>query len=516
MTKLSRRDFLKLLAVSSAGLVTSSAHPTLASENTPAAHKPTILIFVLDAMSARHLSLYGYGRETTPNLAKFASHANVYHSHYSEANFTSAGTATLLSGLHPWEHRAFNLGGLVRRELIDRNLFRWLGGDYYRVAFTQNSWADLLLRQYRNDLEVHLPITSFSYAPKRPMLSASIAPDDILAYYSYDEFMSFSYKLFNPLPGSLFLGTYGASVRQSAQRLDQPSDEYPFGVPSEAFFFYFHNAEVFAGVTELVQKSVNPLRPVLGYFHLYAPHGTYCPRREFTGIFPEIEIPSKPLHPLAILQLPQETLYDYRKHYDEYIANVDAEFGKMMDTLEKDGILERCYVLVTSDHGEGFERGEFGHGTYLLYEPVIRVPLLISTPGQKERADISSPTSNADIVPTLLTLAGEAVPAELTGRVLPGFGGGEDFQRSIFALEAKESSAFQPLKTATVALIKEGRKLIYYTGYPEYPEAFELYDLNENGEEMKNLFEEDTVTAALMKEELLDMLAEINRPFTKK
>jgi arylsulfatase A-like enzyme len=218
---------------------------------------------------------------------------------------------------------------------------------------------------------------------------------------------------------------------------------------------------------------------------------------------------------LAFFRLSQEDLDDYRQHYDEYIANVDTEFGKMIDSLGKDGILDNSYIIITSDHGESFERGEFGHGTYLLYEPVIHVPLLISSPGQRARLDIHSPTSSVDIVPTLLTLAGKEVPANLDGRILPGLGGKEDFQRSIFALEAKENSAFQPITTATMALIKEGKKLIHYTGYPQYPEVFELYDLNEDGEEMKDLFLEDTVTAARMKQELLDTLADANRPFKK-
>ncbi len=188
----------------------------------------------------------------------------------------------------------------------------------------------------------------------------------------------------------------------------------------------------------------------------------------------------------------------------------------MMDSFERAGILENSHIILTSDHGESFERGEFGHGTYLLYDPVIHVPLLISSPGQKERLDVYSPTSSVDIVPTLLILAGKDVPANLDGRILPGFGGKEDFQRSIFALEAKENSAFEPLTTATIALMKEGKKLIYYTGYPQYPEVFELYDLNEDIEEMKDLFFEDTVTAARMKEELLDTLATANRRFKKK
>jgi arylsulfatase A-like enzyme len=516
MTHLSRRDFLKLLALSSAGVAASTMQPFLNTQGIQISRKPNILIFVLDAMSARHLSLYGYERQTTPNLARFASRANVYHSHYSTANFTSSGTASLLSGLYPWDHRAINLGGLVHKDFVDYNIFRLMGDEYHRVAFTQNTWADLLLKQYQNDLDVRMPVTSFSYKTMRPMFSPSIPSDQITTYYAYDEFLSFNYKLFNPLPGSLLLGSLGVLDEQTTKRLKEPSDEYPFGVPSNEFFYYFHNDKVFAGVSDVVHHLMNPARPVFCYFHLFAPHAAYSPRKEFVGIFPEINIPYKPLHPLRVMELSTEILYEYRKHYDEYIANVDAELGKMLDSFEKAGILDNSYIVITSDHGQLFERGEFSSGTYLLYDPVIHIPLLISSPGQKERLNVFSPTSSTDIMPTLLSLAGKDIPAGLERHLLPGLGGVENFQRGIFAIESKDNSAFQPITKATITLIKEEKKLIYYTGYSQYPEVFELYNLNEDIEETKDLVLEDTVTAAYMKEELLDTLATANRHFTDK
>jgi arylsulfatase A-like enzyme len=334
-----------------------------------------------------------------------------------------------------------------------------------------------------------------------------------MTYYAYDDFMSFSPKVFNPLPGSLFLGSLGLFNEQSSRELEEPSNEYPYGVPSNALNFYFLNSEVFSKVSESIQSLIKSIRPVFGYFHLFAPHFPYRPRKEYTGIFPEIYIPYKPRHELAIMNLNQEELYNYRSHYDEYIANVDAEMGKMMKYFEEVGILDNSYIVITSDHGESFERGEFAHGTYLLYEPVIQIPLLISAPGQSERLDVLSPTSSTDILPTLLSLAGKEIPNSLETRILPGLGGQEDFQRSIFAIEAKENSAFEPLTEGTFTLIKEGKKLIYYTGYTQYPETFELYDLVEDIEETRDLFLEDTVTAARMKEELLDVLAAANRRF---
>jgi hypothetical protein len=392
-----------------------------------------------------------------------------------------------------------------------------MGDEYRRVAFTQNTWADLLLRQYQADLDIHIPTPVFSYKPNRPMFSSSVTSDQIMTYYAYDDFLSFSPKVFNPLPGSLFLGSLSLYNKQSSLGLEKPSEDYPFGVPSNGLFYYYLNHEVFAGVAEVVQNSISLSYPLFAYFHLFSPHYPYCPRKEFVDIFPEIEVPIKPIHVLALTpQLPPDTLYDYRKRYDEYVANVDAEFGKMMDSFERVGILDNSYIVITSDHGEIFERGEFGHGTLLLYDPVLHIPLIISSPGQKERIDVYSPTSSADVLPTLLTLAGKDIPADLDGQVLPGFGGREDHQRSIYAVEAKENSAFQPLKTATISLTKAGQKLVYYTGYPQYPDVFELYNLDDNIEETIDLFSEDTVTAARMKEELLDMLATANRPFIDK
>jgi len=108
MFRLSRRDFLKLSAL----LPASPGDPALDTKSDPNG-KPAqqgspqnIIILLFDAMSARDLSVYGYPRNTTPNLMRFANRANVYHSHYSAGNFTIPGTTSLLTGLYPWTHRA--------------------------------------------------------------------------------------------------------------------------------------------------------------------------------------------------------------------------------------------------------------------------------------------------------------------------------------------------------------------------------------------------------------------------
>jgi arylsulfatase A-like enzyme len=248
--------------------------------------------------------------------------------------------------------------------------------------------------------------------------------------------------------------------------------------------------------------------------HLLSPHAKYCPRKEFIGIFPEIKIPFKERHRLGN-HVRQSLLNEYRMQYDEYIANVDAEFGSLLDRLEGSGILDHSYFVVTSDHGELFERGENGHNTFLLYDSVIHIPLLVSAPQQTERRDFHLRTSNIDLLPTLLNIAGKDIPSSLVGRVLPGLGGKEDANssRSIFAVEAKLNSAFGPLKRATITMMKENYKIIYYGDYPRYSNIFELYDLAEDIDERRDLFVEGPSIAALLKEELLDTLSTVNKSF---
>jgi len=120
--------------------------------------------------------------------------------------------------------------------------------------------------------------------------------------------------------------------------------------------------------------------------------------------------PTKPKHRLGD-QLPAKTLQAQRKLYDAYVANVDEEFGQFFDSLSGAGLLDNAYFVLTSDHGEMFERGVMGHTTPLMYDPGLHIPLLISAPGQKIRNDVSTQTNSVDVLPTLLQVAGRTLPS---------------------------------------------------------------------------------------------------------
>jgi arylsulfatase A-like enzyme len=512
MSQITRRDTLKLIGALAASTLLTSVRPRGNSLKADESQQPNIIILVIDTLSARHMSLYGYKRQTTPNLERFASRASVYHSHYSGGNFTTPGTATLLTGRYPWGHRAINLGSPVARTIVEDNIFRLLGKGK-NLGFAQNILAEVLLEQFRADISEHVPLTSYSDEMKAFDISKYFPSDPLMAHYAFDDFLINSDVTSNPVPGSAYFGYLDMFYGQFHEASGEPSQEYPRGKPSTGKYYY-DNQKVYAGVFELIQKLEKQTQPYLAYLHLLSPHAKYCPRKEFVGIFPEIKVPFKERHKLAN-HVAQSLLNEYRTQYDEYIANVDAEFGVLLDKLDSSGILDDSYFVVTSDHGELFERGENGHNTFLLYDSVIHIPLLISAPQQRQRQDFHSLTSNIDVLPTLLNIESKEIPSSLEGGLLPGFGGVEDVERSIFAVEAKTNSAFGPLKRATITLMRENYKIIYYGDYPRYSNVFELYDLDDDIDEKKDLFTEGPAIASLLKEELLDNLSMVNKPFEK-
>lgn len=285
------------------------------------------------------------------------------------------------------------------------------------------------------------------------------------------------------------------------------------GLPHNVTYpLYFSLEDLFSGVASLIPSLP---QPYFTYLHLYPPHAPYRASERFDskfvgdGWWPN----AKPVHRFSD-GFSETKLTSTRRRYDEYIASLDWELGKLLDAWEAEGVFENSYVILTSDHGELFERGEARHTTPLLFDPVVHIPLLISAPGQKTRSDVYSPTNAVDILPTLMHLTGKPIPDQTEGKPLPGFGGVEDFERSTFIVEAKRNPAFAPLKKATVAMRKGNHKLIYYTGYGA-EDSFELYDLSEDIEELYDLYPEAPAIAGKLREELLESLLAADKPYIK-
>jgi arylsulfatase A-like enzyme/Tfp pilus assembly protein PilF len=87
--------------------------------------------------------------------------------------------------------------------------------------------------------------------------------------------------------------------------------------------------------------------------------------------------------------------------YDGEIRDADAGLGALLAALQKRGVADRTLIVALGDHGEGLgDHGEPHHGV-LLYQPTVRVPLIVAGPGvvPARRAD---PVASVDVAPTIL------------------------------------------------------------------------------------------------------------------
>lgn len=464
------------------------------------AQPPNILIVVFDALSARNLSLYGYPRPTAPNLERLAEHALVYHQHHAAGTFTSPGAATLLTGVYPWTHRAIHLRSLALPHFSGQNLFSSLPPIFHKFAYTQNPLAFALLNQdaaHINDLWNLHQTAVFSDTFTEDLLYKD--------YYIASEAEDLLLKEDSDPPASLFLSLLDKLYlrRANAGLFEQNHTEYPRGLVNcregnpGVFCFTLEQA-----IDWTLNKVKSAPQPFCGYVHAFPPHAPYNPRFEFTRLFgDDIKVPNKPDFGMEASHNPK-TLARYRRFYDQTIAYVDAEFDRLLSGLKDAGALENTVVVFTSDHGEMLERGVWGHTSEAMYEPLAHIPLVAFLPGQTSRQDIFTPTSAADLLPSLLELSG-APAAESEGRALPGLSASAPAEgRTLFVMDAKTNPKRGPLNKASLAALNWPFKLIRYQRQSSVPDGFEMYDLSKDPEEMKNIYAPDLSEAKRLREEL--------------
>jgi arylsulfatase A-like enzyme len=505
MRDVSRRDFLRRFSsLPLAWLLGKRPRLTHSSSGQirPVENAPNILVIVFDALSARDMSLYGYRRKTTPNLDRLARAATVYYRHYSTGSYTPPATASILTGTLPWTHRAFHHAGTVIPEVVGRNVFRLMSRrGYHTIAYTQNPFADVFLDQFREDLESYEEPWRY-YLFDWKLADRALPRREHLASHLYDYLRR----------GTWFVGPL--IIRGSAASLQvyntEYKDRYPDGVPNGLYTAYLLEDAIDGTLHSLMRIE----QPFFAYFHYYPPHHPYTPPGSFVGRFRDGWMPAeKPAH-FSSNGYCGEDHHRLRREYDEHIAYVDAEFARLYGTLERAGLLDRTYVFVTSDHGELFERGLWGHENPTLYDPLLHVPLIVLEPGQSEGREIHQPTSCVDLLPTWLHLAGAPIPDWAEGEIASGFRGSSTAgDRHLFALDAKSNHKRAALTQATSAIITRKHKLIHSFGYEECKNGYELYDLENDPDELVNLYASHPSIARELSRELQEQLDQANQRY---
>ena len=210
---------------------------------------------------------------------------------------------------------------------------------------------------------------------------------------------------------------------------------------------------------------------------------------------------------------------EYKRQYHRALSAVDDSLGRILTWLRDNNLEEETAVILMGDNG--FLFGEHGLiDKRNAYEESMRVPLIAAIPGAQKGYVVEEVAANLDIAPTLLDIAGvEEMPPQFAGASLLPLAQGEavDDWRESLLYEYYWEFNF-PSTPTTFAVRTDRYKLIQYHGLWD---TDELYDLQEDPQEMVNLIDEPSllpVKVALRKQlyELLSVDGEFSVPYTKK
>ena len=165
-------------------------------------------------------------------------------------------------------------------------------------------------------------------------------------------------------------------------------------------------------------------QPVLLYLQYMECHAPYVPPEPFLSRFARPASPmvrdaaNQFMIDMRFKELTDRDVALLESLYDAETAALDDELRLLFEGLERLGVLRNAVVIVTADHGEEFREHEFlGHGL-TVFEPAIRVPLIVLAPGVQAGAVIDAPVSLVDLAPTLVEMAGAAPEPRFMGRSL--------------------------------------------------------------------------------------------------
>jgi len=344
------------------------------------ADSPNIVLVVVDALRADHMSCYGYDRETSPNLDEFAENSVLFGNAYSHGNRTIFAMPSLFTSLYPSFH---GTGASWGERVIPLPANRTTIADVCRDA----GYTTVGLMSNINLKKPFGMTKGFDYAEEFDALRYRLSVYRVFAKLGLAE-----------KPHYLSLAPNATVVTdRSIELLGQMKDR--------PFYLFVHYMDVH-----------HPYDPPDNYVKMFETIGSEI---DPNVLFEKTAIMVK--HPMP-LTLPREELTRLIDLYDSCIRYTDDEIGRLLDELAYLDLERETVVIFTSDHGDEFlEQGMLYHNN-LVIESLIQVPLLIGRIPATKKLDAGDSREmmvrHVDILPTVADLVGGTIPPNVHGASL--------------------------------------------------------------------------------------------------
>ena len=443
-----------------------------------------VILISFDALSANDMSLYGYARKTTPNIDRFAENGYVFENTYSNSNHTSPSVCSILTGKYPVSHGVFNNFTYLDKSIRMENIAQVLKDHgYYTAAIVANRMA----HPWHN-----MTYKSFDY----------VAPLMVRKEYMKEYFFNIigpylanlNSNAYNWMNSTELLISYYGRKYFSRITGNEPEpltmytwSDWLIGTDKWKKENMAPPAMAFDNALDVMDKKRGPF---FVWIHIFPPHAPYISPNKFMYSFLkerqyETADSQQIIYGRRYPDQMQVEINKLRARYDENILYADDNFGKFLESLNKKHIVDNTIIIVTADHGEIFEKGFQSHGGTSLYQPLIHIPLIIRTPGQRGRIRLKTNAEQVDIGPTILDMLGYSSAPWMVGQSLWKLMEGKKYsEKSIMTMYLGENGNKKHITGGSVAVIEENYKFIYDIR----SDKGELYDLLSDPDESNNLY----------------------------
>jgi arylsulfatase A-like enzyme len=341
------------------GTVALWAAPTVSGARSGV--RPSVILYIIDGAAADQMSVYGYNRRTTPRLERLAAEGAVFEHAYSNSSWTKISVPSLMTSLH-----SSVLGPY--RSTSDRLPLQAVtmaehmhGAGYQTAVFTSNPYCGTM-----SGLDRGVDV----------LREAGIKPNS----RSSEELQADFWKWRREYPGEPYWVHF------------QPTDVHIPWTKSEPFAGLFVDPGLRKTYDEWLSK-------------LAGTEGRLDDRLEKAGLDPE------------------RFAYLSRGLYDETMAHLDDQIGRLAERLKAEGEWARTLFIVAADHSSSaaglmpLDPMSTHWGQMNLASSVSHIPMILIWPGKIEPGQrFAQPVSLIDLLPTILDLTGLPGPDPTQGR----------------------------------------------------------------------------------------------------
>jgi len=438
--------------------------------------KLNVIVVDICSLRADRMHLYGYGKNTTPNLDAFGKDAVVFDNFWTQAGWCLPNFGTLLTGQRPEKHGLDN-DYADQLKTLPENV-KTLGEIYRKAGYKTAAFSGAKFLSPKYDID-----------------------------RGFDTFLN-KYNKDKEHPASLEANLPEINQFIQSQKSDKPFFLYLTVDDIHSPYMAEDGFETDADFQDAVANYENILPQWMELGVAFNRYYNGSVDTEFYRIVPEMDKIYKTT--VAKFKANASSLPYLNARYDSAVKRADGLIGALLNQIRDAGLYDSSVVVITAHQGELLgEHDLLGH-IQGLYEPILRTPLVVRMPGVSSgrRPQL---TERIDIPATLLDVSG------LLSQNKEQFAGASFLSMLRDSQTPADKYIFASSRPNNRTLIDGWEyavrdsqyKLTYYTYKEDKP--YELYDLKNDSSELNDIFSAQSKKAQELKIQLENYMRENKR-----